>query len=181
MPIVIGALVVVADQIVKLLCANWLPTLDGGSYPLIEGVLHLTYVENRGAAFGLLQDAQVFFFVMTVILCALLMWFLVKNYSKLHTALRLSLVLILAGALGNFIDRVALSYVRDMIDFCLINFYVFNIADAALTIGTIITVVDLLFFKGNRLLAQYEEKSKERKLKKRRQNEQDEDREQESV
>ncbi|MEG1559490.1 MAG: signal peptidase II [Clostridia bacterium] len=164
MPFIIGALVLVIDQISKLLCANWLPTLTNSTYPIIQNVLHLTYVENSGAAFGLLQNAQLFFFIMTILLCSLIMWFLVNYYNKLHTLLKISIILILAGALGNFIDRIGLGYVRDMIDFRLINFYVFNVADASLTIGVTLTIIDILFLKGGKLLAEFEETAKEKRL-----------------
>ena len=146
--IIIVLLAVALDQAVKAFAAGWLTTLPNNSYPLLEGVFHLTYVENRGAAFGMLQTARWFFIVVTIAACCAIVYWLIKNHKTLHTMMRVSLALILAGALGNLIDRVLLSYVRDMFSFVLINFAVFNVADSAVTVGTVVLVLDVLFFKG---------------------------------
>lgn len=154
MPIVVAVLVLLADQIVKFVCATVLPTLPGASYSVIEGVFNLTYVENTGAAFGMLSGVPWLLHIITVILVAALIYILVTRYKSMPTLMRFSFCLILSGALGNFIDRIFLGYVRDMFDFCLINFYVFNVADAAITVGTIALVLDILFFKGKTFIKQ---------------------------
>lgn len=153
MPIVVAALALLVDQVSKAVCAAWLPSLPGGSYPLIPGVFHLTYLENRGAAFGMLSDAPWILHVITCVLIAIMLWILITRYKKMPALMRYSLMLVLAGAVGNFIDRLALGYVRDMLDFCLIDFYVFNIADAAITIGGILLAFDIIFGKGRKFLA----------------------------
>lgn len=150
--IIIVLLVVALDQAFKAVCAGWLTSLPGNTYPLWQDVFHLTYVENRGAAFGMLQNARWFFIAVTILACAGIVYWLIKNHKNLHGLMRVSLALILAGALGNLIDRVFLTYVRDMFHFTLINFAVFNVADSAVTVGTVFLLLDLLFFKGKKYL-----------------------------
>ena len=136
--------VLVLDQASKIICAAWLPTLPNHTYPLIDGVFELAYVENRGAAFGVLQNARWFFIVLTVAACAALIWFMVKQHHKLHKLMRVCLALIVAGALGNFIDRLFLGYVRDMFYFSLINFAVFNVADVFVCAGALLVALSAL-------------------------------------
>ncbi len=151
--IIIFILIVAIDQIVKALSAAWLPTLAGHTFPLIEGVFSLSYVENVGAAFGMLKNMRVLFLIMTVLACGAILYILIRERGKMHALMRISLVLILAGAIGNFIDRAVLGYVRDMFYFQLINFAVFNVADAAITVGAVVMILDILFFKGKDYLA----------------------------
>jgi signal peptidase II len=101
--------------------------------PLINGVLDITLVHNRGAAFGILRN-QVYLFIITAIAAVVLIYFALKNnrHNKYHVV---CLSLILAGAIGNLIDRLRFGYVIDFL-----NFYiwpVFNIADSAITIGAV--------------------------------------------
>lgn len=157
--LIIIALMLVLDQASKAVFASWLPTLPNHTFPLIEGVFHLSYVENRGAAFGMLQNAQWLFIPLTLIACGGLLWFLIKNRNAMHTMLRVCIALIVAGALGNFIDRIFLGYVRDMFYFVLIDFAVFNVADAAISVGGVLLVADLLFSKkGKAFFAQLDAK-----------------------
>ncbi len=150
--IIIIAVLIALDQAFKAICANWLTTLPGNTYPLWKDVFHLTYTENRGAAFGMLQNARWLFIVVTVLACAAIAYWLIKKRKGLHMLMRVSLSLILAGALGNLIDRVLLTYVRDMFSFVLVNFAIFNVADSAVTVGTVLLIFDLLFYKGKKYL-----------------------------
>lgn len=134
----------VVDQLVKLWAAGPLKSIYGGDLPLIEGVFHFTYVENRGAAFGVLQNARVFFIILTLCAIAALTVYLVKKRRSLGLFLRVALALVYAGAVGNLIDRVLLGYVRDMFDFRLIHFYVFNVADACVSVGGAMIVLFLI-------------------------------------
>lgn len=157
--ILIVIAILVLDQASKIACAAWLPTLPGKNYPLFEGVFELSYVENRGAAFGMLQNARWFFIVLTVAACAAILWVMIKKRSLLHRTARICFALILAGAVGNLIDRVFLGYVRDMFYIALIDFAVFNVADAAISIGGVWLVLDLLFSqKGKALMAMLDDK-----------------------
>lgn len=120
------------DQLTKYLTVLYLKTVS--TVPLWEGVLHLTYVENTGAAFGIMKDQRwLFMTVSSVAIVALLIYlFWKKPQSKLECV---ALTFIIGGGIGNMIDRVALGYVVDMIDFRLINFAVFNVADSFVCVG----------------------------------------------
>lgn len=114
------------------------------SIKFIPGLINLTYFENNGAAFGMMSGQMTFFFIITAIIVPVVLIYLVKSVDE-NPILKISLALIFAGAVGNFVDRVALGYVRDMIDFAFMRFAVFNIADAALTIGTVLLCIYILF------------------------------------
>ena len=130
------AVLIIIDQITKRIAVNVLA--DGLRIPLINGVLEFTFVQNRGAAFGIMQNALPFF-VFT--------YFLLHIPSqKRYLPLRICLCFIAAGAIGNFIDRLRLSYVRDFIYFSLIDFPVFNVADIYITCATILLVLLMLFY-----------------------------------
>lgn len=138
--------ILAADQISKYLVQLHLSPV-GMSMPLIDGVFHITNAHNTGAAWGLLPGFRWMFIPLTIVVCGAIVLILIRFHKKLCVFSRITLALLLAGAVGNLIDRIALSYVRDMFDFCLINFPVFNVADSSLTIGCILLVVDALFLK----------------------------------
>lgn len=130
------------DQISKYIALNYLK--DIGSMPIIENIFHLTYVENRGAAFGILQDNQ-FIFIIVAILAMVVGLYYIYKY-KLSLLAKSSIVLIISGAIGNMIDRVRLGFVVDFFDFRIIWAYVFNIADVFVVIGTILLCIHIIFF-----------------------------------
>ena len=135
----------IIDQITKYLVINNIELND--SIPLIDNVFELHYIRNAGAAWGVMQNKQLFFYLTTVFVFI----FLIIIYLKLARSdrfkdLRILSVIILSGALGNFIDRVRLKYVIDFLYFKLINFPVFNVADIYVTTGFILLIF-LLFFK----------------------------------
>lgn len=116
------------------------------AYVLIDGVFELQYLENRGAAFGLLQDQKFFFiFIALLILCVILYVLLKAPYQKRYIKLHMALVLIASGAVGNMIDRLRYNYVVDFLYFSLINFPIFNVADIYVTLASIYLVILLLF------------------------------------
>jgi len=135
------------DQITKYIAVI---TLQGNpSVHLIGDFLRFTYVENRGAAFGMLQGQRVFFIVTTIILIAVLLYLILIN-KKVTNATKLTLSLVLSGAIGNFIDRFRLGYVIDFVDVRFGDFYdfpVFNVADSCLVVGVIILIGLILFNK----------------------------------
>ena len=146
MPLYILAvlLMIAADQLVKYWAFTSLQAQH--TIPLIENVFHLTYVENRGAAFSLFAqfDSRWIFEALAVIITVAIFAVLRKRY--IQTALgRWSLVLVAAGALGNAIDRVIHGFVVDMFDFRLIHFPVFNVADIFICIGGVLFVIYFLF------------------------------------
>ena len=136
---------VVFDQSTKFWAADVLK--NGDSIRIIGNFLRFTYAENRGAAFSILQDQRMFFLIITVIMLIFLgyIYFKTKNISNLS---KLSIAMIVGGAIGNFIDRLRLGYVIDFIDVrfgSIYNFPVFNIADSFVVCGTLLMVILILF------------------------------------
>ena len=163
--LLLAALMVVADQLIKYWTVTVLQPI--GSIPLWEGVFHLTYVENTGAAFSMLEGRQGFFIVVTVT-AFLFMAYLYKTGMIRGVLGNLCIAFILGGAVGNFIDRLRLGYVIDMFDFCLINFAVFNFADICITIGgALFVLLAILDYKAEveaekaKKLAEMEQKDEE--------------------
>ena len=114
---------------------------------LIDGVLELRYLENRGAAFGMLQNQQWFFLIVTVITLCIIIYTYIRLPRERHfTPLRICLITLTAGAIGNMIDRISLQYVVDFIYFKLIDFPIFNVADIFATCSTIVLIILFLFF-----------------------------------
>jgi len=148
MNIFFGAILVfsvILDQILKMWAVSVLK--NGSDIKIIGDFFGFTYVENRGAAFGMLQNQIWFFIIVTVVMIVVLtyIFFKTKNITKLS---KLSLTLIAGGAIGNFIDRVRLGYVVDFIHIRFGRFYdfpVFNIADSLVVCGTILLIL-LMFF-----------------------------------
>ena len=134
------------DQLTKYLTVLHLKPID--TLPIIEDVFHLTYVENTGAAFGMMKDARwVFMITSTAAIIGILGYMIHRYYvkkEKLHWAEALSLSLIVGGGIGNMIDRTMLGYVVDMIDCRFINFAVFNVADSFVCIGAGLMILYLI-------------------------------------
>lgn len=148
--------VLIVDQLSKYLTEICIPL--GTSIPLIDGVFQLSNVHNTGAAWGLLSGARWAFLIVTPLLCVGLVLLLIKKRSRIGVLGRVCISLLLAGAIGNLIDRAALGYVRDMLDFCLIQFPVFNVADSSITIGAVLLCVDTLFLKEGTIFGALERK-----------------------
>ncbi len=139
------ALLVLLDQVTKIAAVSALKGKE--SFVLIKGVLELYYLENHGAAFGVLQNARTFFLIVTIFAMAAVFYVLIKTPAdKKYLLLRALVVLIGAGAVGNVIDRILFSYVRDFIYFSLIDFPVFNVADIYVTCATICLVLSILLY-----------------------------------
>lgn len=133
------------DQITKYLAVVHLKEKE--AYVLWDQVFQLEYLENRGAAFGMLQNQQIFFFFSVILISAVVVWFyLCVPMEKKYLPLRLCAIFIMAGAYGNFIDRLRLGYVIDFFYFKLIDFPVFNVADIYVTISTIVFCLLLFFY-----------------------------------
>lgn len=145
---IIAAAIVAADQGVKLWAVRALG--PGGSLGLIPGVFHLTYAENRGAAFSILEGKLGFFVAVTAVMVGLLLYMTVKGYIR-GVFGRLAAVFIIGGALGNLADRLCRGYVVDLFDFRLIHFAIFNVADVFITIGGVMLAVYFLFLEGKNL------------------------------
>lgn len=139
-----AVIVLILDQ-----ASKYLTTLDiplGGSVPLIPGVIELTNVQNTGAAFGLLNDLELarwLFVGLTLVLCVVIIILLAKKVVKGCFG-RWMLVLIMAGGLGNCIDRVINGYVTDMFNLQFISFPVFNVADIFISVCGVMFIIYLI-------------------------------------
>lgn len=136
---------VVLDQWTKYLAAAYLK----GNAPkeIIKNVFELSYLENRGAAFGIFQNQRWAFLILTlIIMTALVLLYRRLPYGKRFLPMKICLVIIFSGALGNMIDRVLHGYVIDFFYFKLINFPVFNVADIYVTVAAFAAMLLFLFF-----------------------------------
>lgn len=148
MPIIIGALIIIADQISKVL---YVDICGAPNVKLIDGILNLTYVQNRGAAWGIFSEHRIWLYIFSAVLTAAMIFMYARYYKRIDKLMRIAGIMVIAGALGNMIDRVFLGYVRDMIEFAFIDFPVFNIADSAISIGAVLLFIDCLFLDGRKL------------------------------
>lgn len=136
---------VLLDRISKLWAKNILLTLPGRAVDVIPGVVEFRYVENTGAAFSLLSGKQEFFIILTVLMVAVMIFYLVRYRNRSGVWMRMGMAAIMGGALGNFIDRLFCGHVIDFINPTFMDFAVFNVADIFITCGTIIFVLSVLF------------------------------------
>ena len=133
---------IAADQLSKYLVVENL--VEIGSFPLIENILHFTYVENRGAAFGMLSNHRWVFMVLSVLgIGAMIVWLAWEKPKSLW--MRAAISLVIGGGIGNMIDRIALGYVIDFIDCRFIDFYVFNIADSCVCVGCAMFLIGAIY------------------------------------
>ena len=137
---IIAALIVL-DQLVKAYVVQNIALGEIKSW--IPNLVSLTYLQNRGAAFSILQDQQLLFAVITLVVVIGAIWYLHKHMED-SLWMVLGLTLIIAGGLGNFIDRISQGFVVDMFHLDFINFAIFNVADSYLTVGVIILLLAML-------------------------------------
>ena len=137
---IIAALIVL-DQLVKAYVVQNIALGEIKSW--IPNLVSLTYLQNRGAAFSMLQNQQWFFAVITLVVMAGAIWYLHKHIEDSFWIV-FGLVLIIAGGLGNFIDRISQGFVVDMFHLDFINFAIFNVADSYLTVGVVVLLLAML-------------------------------------
>lgn len=138
----VAAVLVGIDQLTKWLAATYIKPQQSVNLISIGGKewLNLTYQENTGAAFSILRDKQLFLIILTsIIILGVIILILTKRIKK--TAYIWSFSLIIAGGIGNLIDRIVHNYVIDFIDFRIIKFAVFNFADICAVVGTVMLIV----------------------------------------
>lgn len=136
---------VIIDQYTKFLAKTNLENKD--PITIIKDVFELHYLENTGAAFGMLQDQIVFFLIITIITILAILYLYAKiPFEKHYTPLRYILIFIIAGATGNCIDRVVNRYVVDFLYFKLIDFPIFNVADCYVSVSAVLLVLLFLFY-----------------------------------
>lgn len=140
------AVLTAADQLTKYLARRCLYLSGKGVFVLIEDVLELRYLENRGAAFGMMQDRTRFFAVFAMLVIAAASFIFMKSPDGRHfLPMRLSMAGLAAGALGNLIDRLRQGYVIDFIYFRIIHFPIFNVADILVTLSVALLIVLVVF------------------------------------
>ncbi|MBE5964741.1 MAG: signal peptidase II [Lachnospira sp.] len=144
LPIISCIILIAIDQATKLLAVKHLKDKD--AYKLIKNVLHFEYTTNTGAAWGSFSGKISMFLVITIIVCLLIIFVYIKTPSeKKYRLFKISLVMMLAGAIGNMIDRVLNGYVHDFIYFVPIDFPIFNIADSYIVVSTILIAILVMF------------------------------------
>ena len=143
--IVLAVLLLVFDQFTKKLAV--LKLMDQPAYVLIDGVLEFDYLENRGVAFGMFQGQRWPILILGAVLMTGIIWVISRlPEGRKYTILQMILTCIVAGGIGNMIDRFFLGYVIDFISFVLINYPIFNVADCYVVCATIGLFVMFLFF-----------------------------------
>ena len=143
-PFFTGILIIaILDQAAKFFAAGLLQNID--TYAMWEGVFHLTYVENTGAGWGVFSNHTWLLTVATIIvIVAAVSYVVVKRPNdKLFLT---AFTFMIGGAVGNLVDRVRQGFVIDFLDFTLIDFPVFNIADCFITVGALLFIVYVIFF-----------------------------------
>lgn len=147
MEFILTIAIIFFDQLTKLIAQKNLQPI--GNIDIIKGFFSLTYVENRGAAFGIFKNKKFLLVGITTAVVVAIIVFLIRN-KNLNKLLRISFILIIAGAIGNLIDRVYLSYVVDYLHLYIGSVFdwpVFNIADMSVVTGTILLAVSIIFDK----------------------------------
>ena len=131
--IILGIFLLIIDQIVKINIKDNM--VMGDSIKVVNGFFSITYVQNKGAAFGILQNQKFLFLIIGIVMILGLIYMFIKDEDKIT---RLSISMIISGALGNIADRLRYGYVVDMFDFHAIWSYVFNVADICVVLGIIL-------------------------------------------
>jgi signal peptidase II len=144
--LIVCPILILIDQFTKHLAVSCLK--EGGSIALLENVFELYYLENKGAAFGMLQNKQIIFLLITFAALILIAWVYLFRIpdEKRYYPLGLIALFLFSGAIGNLIDRVKNRYVVDFFYFKLIDFPVFNVADIYVTCGTIFLILLIVFY-----------------------------------
>lgn len=138
---ILAALIVSIDQLTKYMVVQNIPL--HGAVEFIPKVVSFTYIQNNGAAWSILEGQLAFFYIVTAIVAITIIYYMQK-YAKGDRLLAFSLAFILGGTIGNFIDRLFLKYVIDMIQLEFIHFPIFNIADSALVVGVALLIIYLI-------------------------------------
>ncbi|WP_293958051.1 signal peptidase II [uncultured Fusobacterium sp.] len=141
--IILVAILIALDQVSKYIIDN--NFFEGDTLEVITDFFHITYVKNRGIAFGMFQGKLDIISIATVIAIIAIIYYLYKDRNKMPILEKIGFNFILAGAIGNMIDRVARGFVIDMIDFRGIWAFVFNLADVWINIGVLLILLEYFF------------------------------------
>lgn len=141
---VFAVFILAADQITKFLTVANIDLFSRVDF--LPGIISLTYVQNDGAAFSMLEGQQWLFAIVFAVFAGFIIWEFSKKRLPFTTLERFCIVAVFAGGMGNMIDRLRLGYVVDMIATDFMNFPVFNVADIFITCGCIFLMLHLIFF-----------------------------------
>ena len=141
--ILLFAFIITFDLTMKDYLYDFVVNRNGGYYTVVEGFFALNYSENTGMGFGLGQDSTTGITVMTCIVIVVVIGYLAV-FRKDKAYIRIPLVMVAAGGIGNLVDRIALGYVRDFFEFTFMDFAIFNIADSFVTVGAIALIIGLI-------------------------------------
>ena len=158
---VIGFIILVGlDQWTKGLVVAHLK--GNGPYVIWDGVFEFLYSENRGAAFGMMQEKQLFFFLIALAVLGAVAYLMLRMPTdRKYRPLTVCLMMVSAGAVGKMIDRVSQGYVVDFLYFKLINFPIFNVADCYVTIAAACLVLLIMIYYKDEDMACFALKKKE--------------------
>lgn len=150
----IGVVIIVLtifDQITKFFTHNYMQV--GETHGIIDDFFHISYVQNRGVAFGMMQGKIPIITIVSVIAAIGIIFYLFKHHKSLPKFQYYSYIFICSGAVGNIIDRIYRGFVVDMFDFRGIWSYVFNVADVYINIGVALMILDMILeYKENKKL-----------------------------
>lgn len=141
--IALSLFIAVADQLIKFAVLKNITSTD--IITVIPKVLQLVFVKNTGAAFSLFSGKTYVLSMISIAVCAVVLWYLLKKKPQ-NRLLLISLGMILGGAVGNLADRVFRNYVVDYMELCFVRFPVFNLADVAITVGAVLLMIYVIFF-----------------------------------
>lgn len=142
--LVATSLLIAVDQLTKFWAVAQLHNANR-VIPLIDGVFEFRYAENPGVAFSMLEGQRWIFIPITVVICGILLIVMLRSPLRRYTLFNVTCMLILSGAIGNLIDRIAYGYVIDFLYFRLIDFPIFNFADCCVVIGAILLFIFIIF------------------------------------
>ena len=137
-------ILLIIDQYSKFIVHSTL--YAGDTIPIIDNFFNLTYVQNRGVAFGLFQGKIDIVSILALIAIGLILFYFCKNFKKISFLERIAYTMIFSGAVGNMIDRLFRGFVVDMLDFRGIWSFIFNFADVWINIGVILIIIEHLIF-----------------------------------
>lgn len=135
--------IITFDLVLKDYLYKFVVLENDGYYTVVEGFFALTYSENTGMGFGMGQNGTVGIIILTfIIVVAVIGYLLVFRKDKPY--IRIPLVMVAAGGIGNLVDRIAFGYVRDFFEFTFMDFAIFNVADSFITVGAIVLIIGLI-------------------------------------
>jgi len=142
--VLLAAIVFALDRAMKVWAYDRLRALPGGTRPLWENVLHLTYASNEGISFSMLSGNKELLIIIGAVICVLIAAALIA-WGKRNPGIRALGWIMLGGALGNLYDRIRFGFVIDMFEIRLFRFAIFNVADVFLCVGAALIALTLLF------------------------------------